>query len=394
MIEILKPFLDSNVLNKIIYPVYIDNNLHNFYIKYNISEKLDLNLNIDAIVIMLSSIAICNKWKIKSECSIDEKLYNNLLLLPNTYKKYHSKHIGLLSMIKYDEINLILDIPTCNRNNTNYGLNCNITPISMGVDSLHTILLNKNDLTHLIYINNLDNSNFIEDFKKNIKIVSDKYNKNLIIADSNFKKLTISLKLNNSNISMPGTNYAVFTSDAIQLASSYPLGINTIYLSGFGFKNIPCIMGQHYEINKYFISNEYNIIDNHETRIKKINYIVNNDKQIIKYLHVCNDNTLESLNNCSNCLKCNLTIFYFYMLGYCDELNEIFILPKKDEIIHNLKIFHKNPIKNLYTKYNDLIYEQYLNLYLNNNEQPINNIINNYYGEFIEEKYVLLSKNI
>ena len=391
MIEILKPFLDSNVLNKIIYPVYIYNNLYNFYIKYNISEKLDLNLNIDAIVIMLSSIAICNKWKIKSECSIDEKLYNNLLQLPNTYKKYHSKHTSLLGMLTYEEINLILDIPICNRSNTNYGLHCNITPISMGVDSLHTILLNKNDLTHLIYINNLDRSIFIEDFKKNMKKFSDKYNKNLIIADSNFKQLIFSLKLNN-NISMHGTNYAVFTSDAIQLASSYPLGINSIYLSGCGYKNIPCIMGQHNEINKYFISNEYNIIDNEETRIKKINYIINNDNQLIKYLRVCNDNTSGFYINCSNCLKCNLTIFYFFMLGYYDELNDIFILPKKDEIINNLKIFHKNTNKDLSTKYDDLIYEQYLNLYLNNNEQPINNIIDNYYGEFIGENYILLPK--
>ena len=108
MIEILEPYLDLTDLNKIIYPIIIQNIKYNFYIHYDVSEELDLNLDIDCIVAMLCSIAICNNWKIKSDLPIDEKLYKNLKELPHTYKKYHSKHTSLMSMIKYEEINLIL----------------------------------------------------------------------------------------------------------------------------------------------------------------------------------------------------------------------------------------------------------------------------------------------
>ena len=390
MIEILQPYFDTTITNKIIYPVKINGNLYDFYMHYENEndKKMDLNLNIDGIVVMLSSIAICNKWKITSTLPIDEKLYNNLLKLPNTYKKYHSKHTSLLSMVSYDEIELILDLPTFNRENTiEKGLQCNITPISMGIDSLHTILSNLQEITHTIYINYMDVSTTVDNFHEVINYFSEKYNKSLIIANSNFKEL---LLLSN----LPGTNYGVFMSDAILLASCYPLGLKKLYFSGFGNSNLPCLMSQHSDINKYFNSNEFTTCNNEIERIKKINYIVNNDVEMIKFLYVCNTyilNNTTNIVNCSKCRKCIITLLYFHMLGYIHLLNDTFVLPTEEELKHLMNTIHIGTNKALGTIYYDKIYEEYLKLYKNNNEEPLCEIIDNYCGKFVGEDYHLFS---
>jgi hypothetical protein len=81
------------------------------------------------------------------------------------------------------------------------------------------------------------------------------------------------------------------------------------------------------------------------------------------------------------------------MLGYYDILKETFILPEQKIIEENLQIFHKNVEKPLSTIYFDKIYEQILNLYNNNNMKSLNNIIDNYNGDFINEDYIF-NKNI
>jgi len=395
MIEILTPFLDNITKHKIIYPIIINGISYQLYLQYNFSSPVELNTNIDAIVIMLSSIAICNKWKITSKLPIDTLLYDNLIGLPNSYKKYYKKHTGLLSMLSIDELNLILDMPTCTRNN-NKGLNANITPISMGIDSLHTILLNKDDLDHIIYINELDLSNKDPEFYNKINMVSNKYNKKLIIVNSNFKNLILSLKINttdNNIITMHGTNYGVFTSDAILLASCYPIGIKKLYFSGFGSKSFPCLMGQHTDINKYFNSSEFITINNETERIKKIDYIVKNDKTLIKDIRVCNNMPTKKCNNCSKCGKCMKTILYFYMLGYYNTLNNTFLLPRISIIKKYLIKIHKYPHAVLSDIYFNKVYEGWLKLYLQNTMKPLTNIINDYTGDFINEDYHL-SNNV
>jgi len=241
----------------------------------------------------------------------------------------------------------------------------------MGVDSLHTILFNKDVLTHLIYINNMDLSNTIPHFNKLLQKVSKKYDKKLIIANSNFKQMTMSLKLKN-NISMPGINYAVFTSDAILLASCYPLGLKKMYFSGFGSKKFPCLMGQHSEINKYFNSSEF--------------VCINNDKEIIKYIRVCNDPATTKYANCSKCRKCITTIMYFYMLGYYDVLKNSFLLPRKEKIKNYLVPREETKLSSIYF---NKIFEEYVKLYNANQCNSLNNIIENYSGDFINDNYFL-----
>ena len=255
-------------------------------------------------------------------------MYENLLQLPQTYKKYHAKHTSLLSMVAYDELALVLDMPTCDRRGCKSGLQAHVTPISMGVDSLDTILSNKNTLTHLIYVNKMDLSSSIKHFQDNVTFVANKYNKPLIVANSNFKEITMSLKLNNGN-SMPGTNYAVFTNDAIILASCYPLGISKMYFSGH--VNIPCIMGQHPEINKYFYSNEFSSVNNNKERIRKINFIINQDEELIQYIRVCNDRNSSRSLNCSKCRKCIITMLYFYLLGYDETCIKKCLIIKRNQ---------------------------------------------------------------
>jgi hypothetical protein len=372
MIHILKPIINNN---QITYPVIIDNIQYNFNIKYNI-ENITLDSNIDGIVPMLISIAICNKWKIHSKFPIDIKLYENLLKIPETFKKYHHKHTYLLKMITRDEIKLILDMPTINRTNI---YDKHITPISMGVDSLHTILTNMDKLTHLIYINDLDLSNKINKFNKIITNIANKFNKPLIVADSDIKE-----KL--GDLCIPGTNYSVFTNDAIILALCYPLGINTIYFSGLG-GDVPFLSGQHSELNKYYCGNGFNSINNVILRIKKIKYILDNDISLLSTLRVCNnDNSNTNFLNCSNCGKCIYTLTYIYMLGYIEEA--ITFNRNVNYVDYFINTYSKFPNKLLFEIFDEKELFAFIQLYKSNNNSLID-ILDDYDGCFINDEFVL-----
>lgn len=384
MIEIFKPKLFNNIIN---YPVKINNESYNFNIYYtNYNGKL--NNNIDGIVIMMISIAICNKWKIKSEFPIDSLLYDNLLNIVDVYKKYSTKHF-----MNKDELELILDMPKIDRikNNTNI----KITPISLGVDSLHTILSNINDLTHLIHIINLDASSSIKNFNKNIITFCNKYNKKLIFAHSNFKEIF-------SKLNILGTNYGVFTLDIILTASLYALSPECIYFSGFG-KDIPCIMAQLNEINKYFKSNEFDSICNDILRIKKIKYILEKEPDINYFLRVCNDTKSDykitkiidngniyysGVFNCGKCGKCTRTYTYLYMLNLCDKI-KTFEKFDGNYIDYYLTNIYNKPDKILATKYYDMIFMNILKIYNDNNNNLDN--INKYDLIFENENNKIIS---
>lgn len=393
MIEILKPKKFNNIIN---YPIKINNILYTFNICYtNYNGKL--NTNIDGIVIMMISIAICNKWKIKSVLPIDSLLYDNLLNIVDVYKKYHHKHF-ILNNITIDDLELILDMPKINRTKNN--TNIKIAPISLGVDSLYTMLFNIDNITHLIHIINLDASWNIKNFNNNIITFCKKYNKKLIIAQSNFKEIFSKLK----NLKISGTDYGVFTSDIILTASLYALSPECIYYSGFG-KDIPCIMAQLNEINKYFKGNEFNSICKDILRIKKIKYILQKDSDIYYFLRVCNDDleraTLNNISkiinngnmyytgifNCGKCGKCTRTYTYLYMLNYHDKIKtfEKFNGNYLDYYIANI---YNKPNKILASKYYDMIFMNILKIYKDNNNNLDN--INNYDLVFENDKNIII----
>jgi hypothetical protein len=388
MIEILKPKIINNVIN---YPVLINDKLYNFNIRYN-NYNGKLNTNIDGIVIMLISIAICNKWKIKSLYPIDSLLYDNLLNIVDIYKKYHHKHTYLLNDINKDELELILDIPKIDRTSNNSGIK--IAPTSLGVDSLYTLLSNKNDITHLLHVINLDKSWNIDKFDHNIIEYSKKYNKNLIIASSNFKEILASLKIS-------GTDYGVFTSDMILTCSLYGLKPDIIYFNGFG-KDIPCLMAQDSNINKYFKGNEFNSICNDILRIKKIKYIIENDSDILYFLRVCNDDInlkatkikinnniyYTGLFNCGKCGKCTRTYSYLYMLGYHDKI-QTFKYYADNYLEYYMHNIYNKPDKLLATKYYDMIFSNIVKIYRDNNNSLEN--IDNYDLIFVNDENIIVN---
>jgi hypothetical protein len=306
MIKILEPKVINNLVE---YKVIIKNNTYNFFIKYlNYNEKI--NNNIDGILTMLVPIAICNKLTIESDFPIDETLYNNLKKIPNMYKEYYDKHPYLLgNIIKKEEINLILKVPIIKRklHENNFG----VSAISLGVDSLYSLFKNKDSISHLLYINNLDLSNTVPTIKKKLTYVARKYKKHLILAESNIKKTILSLKLH-------GTNYGVFTAHTILLGFFYPLNIKNIFFNGTS--NTPFLNGESVELTHCFLSNEYNISIPNLTKIEKLKYIIEYDKEILEYLRVCNNNYNGNKINCSDCTKCQRTILYLYILGYYDHI--------------------------------------------------------------------------
>jgi hypothetical protein len=363
MIIILEPILDNDN-NKITYPIIINEIKYDFYIKYR--NKSIINTNIDGIVPMFISIAICNKWKIKSNLPIDYKLYNNLLNIENTYKKYHHIHTYLMKNISQEEIKLLLDIPVCNRT---YSNNIIITPISMGIDSIHTISNNINLITHLIYIIDLDMSSYIKNFINIIINTANHFKKEVIIAESNFKEMFY-------NIKADGTHYGVFLGDSILLASCYSLGIKTIYYSGNG-GDIKCLNGQHSEVNKYYVGNEFNSIQNNTLRIIKIKKIVENQPELLSQIRVCNEDTsLMKTLNCSKCNKCAETLCYFYMLGYIKNAISFKYDIDINYLSYYLDKYYNNKHKLLFEVLEQKKFKALYDIYINNNNSIID-IINN-----------------
>jgi hypothetical protein len=148
-------------------------------------------------------------------------------------------------------------------------------------------------------------------------------------------------------------------------------------------------MGQHSDINKYFNSNEFTTCNNETERIKKIDFIVKTDEEIIKHMRVCNEWTDAKCDNCSKCSKCIRTMLYFYMLGYYDKITNAFLILDETIMKDKLITIHKVNNPRLSTVYFNKIYEEWLNLYMRNNMQSLNGIINDYVGDFTNEDYHL-----
>ncbi len=374
MITILKPQLINN--NKIKYPVEINDILYNFEISYDLNLKL--NLNIDGIVCMMLPIAICNNLTIKSQYPIDSQLYKNLFNIKDNFIKYYDIQM-YGSQIKKEHLNLILDIPTIDRSKNS--TNINITPISMGIDSLHTVLTNLNSITHLINIEEMDLSYKIPIIKNNIIDLASKYEKHIIFAKSNFKKIILSLDLY-------GTNYGVFTSEFIMLASCYPISFDTIYFSGMG-GDIPCLISQHSAINSFLISNEFDSINNLTTRVKKLKFILKKDFSLLNKIRICNDEIADrSILNCGKCGKCARTMCYFYMLGVYNRLKTFNFLPANINYVdYYMENYFNKPDKILATKFYDMIFE---NIYFIYKQDGNLGNIEKYNFEFINNKNIII----
>lgn len=320
-IEVYKPNIKNNLIT---YPIRIIDKVHEF--KISCDKNCKFNENIDGIVVMLTSIAICNNLTIKSSLPIDEKLYDNLMQLPNVYKKYHSVNNYLIGLIDKEKLQLNMDIPKVKRNPTRNGKIMSV--VSLGIDSTYAIL-KRSDITHIVYIDKLDTSSTIRYFTKNVEYFAGLVNKQLIMIDSNFKKIFSLLKIK-------GTNYAVFMTDIIIFATLYALNPQTVVFNGTGYEGknyIPCFYGQHNEVNYLINSNELNteIVD--VIRVKKIKYILQSRPELLNILRVCNDydgskNIKKKQRgkniyyygtiNCTECEKCSKTLAYITMLGYYD----------------------------------------------------------------------------
>ena len=372
MIKILEPYINNS--NSIVYPVIINDKDLTFNISYNNITPKKLNLNIDGIVIMLSSIAICNNLKIHSTLPIDKTLYNNLQNLPDFYKQFKKEFNK-----NFENNKLILDLPTVDRVN-NYNLR--ITPISMGIDSLHTIISNRKNLDNIIYIDGLDLSNCFNFTKHNISKISRKLNIPLIYSFSDFKKKIRELKLG-------GTNYGVFNVNSIILACCYPLGINSLYFSGAGHDTFPCLIGEHYELLKYYTSEQYKLFHNNALRIKKIYDLREFSRKLFKIIRVCNDDYNNNHINCGKCGKCLVTMLYMHILGYRYEITKMFLHDNYRLIENNLFSFHKAKKLWLSSTYYAKIYKEIIDLYISNKNKSLENIINQYHGKFKNEDFYL-----
>jgi hypothetical protein len=375
-IKILRPIVSEND-HIIMYPVVIKEKTYIFNLKYTNTYPKKINDNIDGLVCMFVPIAICNKMSITSEMPIDIQLYENLMKIPPIYQKYHHMHTFLLNHIEKEELKLELNLPTCKREISS---DVCIAPHSLGADSLYAILTKKNDITHLFYLRNIDFSSSIKVHESNLEYVAKKYNKKFIIIESNFESIIKKLKLY-------GTNYAVFMEDVIYVASVYPFGIGKIIFNGYGIdggENFPFIIGQSTIINQYLCGNEFIRESVDSARVKKLKYIIENDKILPKIMRTCNaaiakTNSIKKLDketnltyyegtfNCGKCGKCLKTLSYVHMLGYVNKMKSFPIESKEEFISEFIKNLNYDDSKmDLSSKYYFQVFTNVIYLYKKN----------------------------
>ena len=370
MIRIARPIVQQSAIE---YPVSIGDRQYRFKVEVENATR-PLNTNIDGIVCMLVPIAILNNMEIVSDEPIDVDLYDNLMQLPAIYKKYHCRHT-LMSHIRVDDIALRLHVPRCARAKAS---GPSVTSLSLGVDSIYTVLKRSADVDTTVHIRGFDGP--MESFAEtNLEYASTVLKKPIQYIKTNIKRLMGKLPLK-------GTNYGVFTGDGIFVAAVYPLCPRTIIFNGFGCDNsdsFPCLSGQHPEINQYFKSGEFASENVDTARAKKIKHIVENTP-LLNVLKVCTrmyepvmmtrvtdgyGTYYEAVVNCSECGKCEKTLLYIWMLGlYKSAIT--FHLGKPDFLSHFENKYVRNPeykrTRLLSSSFYDMIVDQVIALYKKN----------------------------
>ena len=294
---------------RIEYPVTINGKDYLFYIQCK-DWPTALDASIDGLVTNLSHVAICNDLEITSAGPIDELLYQNLMKLPEVYKQHHYARSYVTGHTPVDQIRLRLTLPTCKRTANTTGIA--ITPLSMGLDSLYTILKRKDEITHLMYIKGMDPGQIPTAVEKNMEFVANYTGKKLLIVESNFRNELQGTKLIASGI--------MYTGDSMLFALAYPFCPEKVVFNGVGDAlYTPAIHPQHPDLNHYYFSNQLTSSDLDIDKIFKIKYLLEEHPIILEISRVCSDtvklptilptvyngNTyLRGTFNCGECSKC------------------------------------------------------------------------------------------
>jgi hypothetical protein len=192
---------------------------------------------------------------------------------------------------------------------------------TLGIDSLYTFLLNRNNekkIKYLIYVDGYDvyinQHKFLVDIHKAITSVSKKTGCIPIFVQSNLRSIC--------DVLVPWHNYHIAPLAAVTfLLSNY---IDVIYYNG-DLKNLFNLAVK----NRYFASETAKMTNFGAfiSRIKKIRIIKNLSyfPFLLKYLRVCNESFKKrtTIYNCSKCEKCTRTILSLKICGV-SNINHIF----------------------------------------------------------------------
>jgi len=381
--------------NKVEYPVTINDVDVVFFIKCA-NWPAPLNPCIDGLVLNLCHMAICNSLEIVSKEPIDELLYKNLMKLPDEYKRHHAARKYLTGTTPVDKITLKLSVPTCKRTPNTSGIV--VTPLSMGIDSLYNIIKRKNEITHLMYVKNMDPGYIPTEVETNMEFVSKYFGKKLLIIESNFRNVLIGSKLIASGI--------MYTGDSMLFALAYPFCPEKVLFNGVGNDmtpvDVPILHPQHPHLSRHYISNQITTAHIDLLKVKKIKYLLDHEPILMNLARVCSNrhvptdvvknkhNGLEYLSgafNCGQCGKCCGIFAYLYMLDKKHPLlNNINYIEKYMREFHD---YTQQPRYSTGAIYGALEFDAVYAMY--NEQKHIRGIMN--YTFTFNEKEIIITKN-
>ena len=212
---------------------------------------------------------------------------------------------------------------------------------SLGVDSWYTFLKHRDTITDLIFVWGVDiffnQTSLFEEAKRNLQIVADAFQKNLVIVKTNMTEFTD-----------PYTPYHhIFGSALSGIGHLLSGGLKTVYISAhLTYKNL-IEAGSHALVDPLWSSETLQVIHEGEDapRLEKVRLLAQ-DEVAMQTLRVCWRNIGE-VYNCGTCEKCLRTMVALQAVGAlerCATFNtkiDIKQLRKQHYLDDSTVCFHK-----------------------------------------------------
>jgi hypothetical protein len=299
MIRILKPNVENNCIT---YNYQYNNKNYSFTNKFLSNEII--NTGIEGIISIFVPHCILTGVNIVSEIAVDKTFINNLQNLVPIFRKWHNNN------------NLKLNINVPIKDNSQIINNKKtISTFTMGVDSFYTLYSNINNLDAILFIIGFDiklhQKNLLDETIKNLKSVAKKYNKKLILCETDLKN-----KINHGK----GFGWGHYWFGPALFNIIYSLNdFQELLVPSSHLFNDNYIWGSQYILDKHYSSSFLNIIhDGNLTRIQKIKFILDYDLDCLNYLRVCWEN-IDGKYNCTKCEKCFRTLYPIELYGFKDK---------------------------------------------------------------------------
>ncbi len=275
---------------------------------YNFKGRL--YVGVEGFISLILPYAINENIEIETKYTVDKTYYDNIKNILKKYEEWNpQKNINLRIHAPIKKKKLVFNRP--NRKSL-----CSFTG---GVDSFFTLIENNNSIGGLMYVQNFDvfdsQNKLLDSVLKMVRSVSQKYNKQVIICNSNIRKEF-------PRRFSPYFGWGKYLHGPALMCLAYPLSptYKHYFIPGTGKSSISMQWGSSHHIDHHNSSSFFYISHSGDhDRYDKLKIMLGKDTFPLEHLKVCYKNKNQAYN-CSKCEKCYRTIICIYLLGYKDKM--------------------------------------------------------------------------